>query len=106
MSVTHQLARLAARERKTQALNNSIQSPLELLQQGFAGHAFGARGLFKVITELFFQREVHALGLLFLAQLQAVTHNLGLTVLAMLAGGKIALFHRALLAEALGTFEK
>jgi hypothetical protein len=38
--------------------------------------------------------------------LQAVSHDFGLTIFAMLAGGKVALFDGALVAETSGAFEE
>src|SRR6266550_4751983 len=77
-----------------------------LLQQQFAGDAGTARGLLEVVAELVFQREVDALGLLLFAQLQAVTHNLGLAVFTVLAGGEVALLHRTLVGKTLGAFQE
>ena len=45
-------------------------------KSNFAGHALGARGLLKVVAELAFLGEVDSLGLLLLAQLQAVAYDL------------------------------
>src|SRR3954467_14895703 len=105
MSVPDDLAGLAARSRKAEAVGNVVQAALELLQQALAGHTLGARGLLKIIAELFFKREVDALGLLFLAELQAVAHDLGPTVLAVLTGREVALFDCALLGETLLSLE-
>src|ERR1019366_4767905 len=53
------------------------------------------------------EREVDALGLLLLAQLQTVAHNLlYLARLAVLAWGEVPLFNGALLGEALWSFEE
>ncbi len=87
-------------------VHDRIQTPFQLLQQEFAGHALGARGLLKVVAELAFLREVHALGFLLLAQLQAVAYDFGFAVLAMLAGSKVAFFHRTFVGETFRAFEE
>src|SRR5262249_39229330 len=106
VTVTDKLAGLAARDRESQPINHVVQAALKLLQEQLAGDARLARCHFKLVAELVFQAEVDALGLLLFAQLQAVTYNLGLAVLAMLARSKVTLFHRALVAETLGPFQK
>src|SRR5271167_577867 len=106
VSVTHQLAGLAAGHAESQAIDHVVQAALQLLQEQFAGDALGARGLLEVITELAFLGEVNTLGLLFLSKLQAVAHDLRLAVLAMLARSKIALLDGTLIAEAFGAFEE
>ncbi len=63
-------------------------------------------GLLVVGAELAFEREVDALCLLLFAQLQAVAYNLRLAVLAVLAGGKVALLNGALLEKHLVPFRK
>ena len=63
-------------------------------------------GLLEVVAELAFLGEVHALGFLLLAQLQAVAYDFGFAVFAVLAGSKVALFDGTLIAEALGAFEE
>ena len=58
----------------------------------------GRAGCLLVVgAELAFQREVDALGLLLLAQLQTVAYDLRLAVAAVLAGGEVALLNRAFL---------
>src|SRR5204862_7104052 len=106
MAVTHQLARLATAGGKTHAIDDVIQAALQLLQKRFAGDAFLGRSLLEIVAKLLFQREVDALGLLLLAQLQAVSYNLGLAIFAVLAGSEVTLFHRALFADTLGALEK
>ena len=83
MSVPHQLPRLAPGLREARSIDHIVQPPFQLLQQQFAGHAPGARGLFEIVAELAFQREVYALGLLLLAQLQAVANYSSLAVLPL-----------------------
>src|SRR5579862_8035741 len=106
VAMTHKLARLTTRHAEAQAVDNVVQAALKLLQEQFAGDAFGAGGLLEIISELAFLGEVNTLGLLFLAQLQAVAHDFRLTVLAVLAGSKIALLDGTLIAEAFGAFEE
>src|SRR2546430_11193326 len=97
MAVAHDLARLTAAGRKAEAVCHVVQTTLELLQQDLAGNARGAVRLFVVLAELAFQREVDALRLLLLTQLQTVADDLYLAVAAVLAGGEVALVHRTLL---------
>ena len=104
--VTHQLASLATRSCEAEPEYNVVQTTLELLQEYFAGYAFGARGFFKIVAELAFLREVDALCFLLLAELQAVAYDFGLTVFPVLAGGEIPLFDGALVGEALRAFEE
>src|SRR3954452_19809796 len=106
MAVAHNLPRLATRGRKSQAVNHVVQPALQLLQEQFAGYTWLARGFLKVVAELVFQGEIHALGFLLFPELQAVAYDLGFAVLAMLAGSEVALFHGALICEALGPFQK
>ena len=106
MPVAHQLARLAPRLREAQAVHHVVQTPLELLQEQFAGDALRARRLLEVVAELAFQGEVNALGFLLFAQLQAVANDLGLAVFSMLAGSEVALLDGTLIAETLCAFEE
>ena len=86
---------------EAQAVDDVVETALELLQQDLAGDALGAAGLLEVVAELAFQHEVDALGLLLFAQLQAVADDLGLAVFAMLAGNEVALLDGALFGVAL-----
>src|SRR5450631_3459266 len=104
--MAHQLARLPAGCAEPQAVDDVVEAPLQLLQKHEAGYTLGARRLFEVVSELTFLGEIDALGLLFFAQLQAVAHDFGLAVLAMLAGGKISLLDRTLIGKAFGAFEE
>ena len=106
MAVTHQLARLTTRNRKAEAIDNVVQTPLQLLQQQFAGDALAARRLLEVVAELAFLREVHALRLLLFAKLQAVAHDLGLAIFTVLARSEITFFDRTLVRKALCAFEE
>src|ERR1700688_3427540 len=99
--MANQLPRLAPRLREAQTENNVIETPLELLQKQFAGHALRSRSFFEVVAELAFQREVNTLGFLLLTQLQTVTNDFGLTVLPMLSGSEFALLDITLIAETL-----
>src|SRR5712671_284255 len=106
MAVADYLARLPPRRSEAQPVNHVVQPALQLLQEQFAGDTRLARGFLKVVPELGFQGEIHALGLLLFPELQAVADNFGLAVLAMLAGSEVALFHRALVSKTLGPFQK
>src|ERR1700704_4565593 len=106
VAMAHKLSRLAPGLRKTEAVDNIVQPPLQLLQEQFAGDASGARRLFKVIAELAFLGKVNALGFLLFAQLQTIADDLGLAVLTMLSRGEVTLFDRTFVAEALGAFEE
>ena len=104
--MTDELPRLSARSGNTHAIGDVIQTAFELLQKDVTSHALGARGLLKIIAELFFQREIDALGLLLFAQLQTVADDLGLAVFAMLSGREVALLDRAFLTETLCALEE
>ena len=107
VSVTNNLARLAARNRKTEAVSNVVETRLELLQEQFAGDAGLVGSLLVVGAELGLEREVDALGLLLLAKLQTVADNLlDLLGLAVLSRGEVALFDGALVAKALRSLEE
>src|SRR6202034_3883079 len=106
VAMANQLPRLAPRLRETQAKHHIIQTPLQLLQQQFAGYALCARGLLEVVSKLAFQREVDTLGFLLLAQLQAVANNLGFAVFPMLSGSEVALLDGTLIAKTLCAFEE
>src|SRR5579864_4340576 len=106
MAVADNLPRLAARCGESQPVNHVVQTALQLLQEQFTGDTGLARGFLKVVAELVFQGEIHALGLLLFPQLQAVANNLGLAVLAMLARSEVALLHGALVSKTLGPFQE
>ena len=77
-----------------------------MLQQQFAGHALGARGLLEVIAELPLLGEVHTLGLLLFAQLQAITHDFSFAVLTVLTRSEVAFLDGTLIAKAFRALEK
>src|SRR5689334_2288276 len=106
MAVAHNRPGLAARRGKAQPVDHVVQAALQLLQKQLTRYTGFACGLFKVVAELVFQREVHTLGLLLLAELQTITHDLGLAVFTMLARRKVALFHGALVSKTLGPFQE
>src|SRR6185437_1048523 len=107
VAVANELASLAARNREAEAVANVVETGLELLQQQFAGDAGLVRGLLVVGAELRLEREVHALGLLLLAELQTVADELlDLLRLAVLARGEVALLDGALVGEALRALEE
>ena len=106
MAVADDLASLAAREGESQPEGHIVQAALQLLNQQFAGDAGCLVGLLIVGAELAFQREVHALGLLLLVQLQAVANNLGLAVLAVHAGRKVAFLQGATVGSAFCALQK
>ena len=106
VAVTDHLAGLAARDGEAEPVGNVVEAALQLLDQQFAGDAGGAVGLLVVLAELAFEGEVHALGLLLLVQLQAVAHDLGLAILAVLARGEVALLDGAAIGVHLVPFKK
>src|SRR5439155_9129967 len=106
VAVAHQLPRLAAGNPETKAIHHIVQTPLELLQQHSAGHAFGARRLLEIIAELPFLREVNAFGFLLLPQLQTVAYDFSLAVFPVLSGSKVALLDGTFVAEAFRAFEE
>src|SRR5581483_11949687 len=107
VSVAHELASLAARNRKAKPVADVVETSLELLQEQFAGDAGLVRRLLVVGAELRLEREVDALGLLLLTELQTVADELLLLLrLAMLARGEVALFNGALVGETLRALEE
>ena len=89
------------RHRKTEAIDYVVQAALQLLQKQLASDALGALCTLKVVAELGFLGEVHALRLLLLAKLKPIAHDFGLAVLAVLPRCEIALFDRTLVCKAL-----
>src|SRR5580700_35175 len=106
VAVAHQLPRLPPRLRETQAVDNVVQAPLQLLQEQFARNASRTRRLLEVVAELALESEIDALRLLLLAQLQAVANDLGLAVFPVLSGSEVALLDGALIAETFRAFEE
>src|SRR5581483_1804773 len=106
VAVTHELARLAAGRPEAQPKNNVVQPPLKLLQQHFTRDSLGAGGFLVVVAELVLADKVDALGLLLLAKLQAIADDLRLAVFTVLAGGEVALLHRAFVGKALRALEE
>ena len=106
VTVAHQLARLAPGARESEAIDNVVQPTLELLQELFAGDAFGSSGILKVVAELAFLGEVNTLSLLFFTQLKAVAYNLSLSIFPMLSGSEVALLDWTFIAETFCPFEE
>ncbi len=106
MTMPYQLPGLTAGNAEAHTVDNVVQPAFELLQQDFAGHALGARGLLEVVAELPFLGKVHTLGLLLLAQLQTVAHNLGFSVFSVLTRSEVTLLDRAFIGEAFGALEE
>jgi len=65
VSVTHQLARLTAGDAEAEAVDDVIETALELFEQLCAGDTLEADGLLEVVPELAFLGEVDAFGFLF-----------------------------------------
>src|SRR5437763_2694257 len=104
--VANYLTRLASRSCKTHAVGDVIEATLKLLQEEFAGDTRLAGGSFEVVAELLFQREIDALGLLLLTELESVANDLGFAVFSVLSGGEIALLYRTLFSETLCSLEE
>src|SRR5262249_41891316 len=106
MAVAHELARLGARCRESQAVHDVVQPPLEHLQQQLARDPLLPVGRFEIAAELVLEDAVRALDLLLLAQLDAVPDHLGFARAAVLAGRHVALLNCALLGVAPLALEK
>src|ERR1700674_1521642 len=106
VSVTHQLARLAAGNAEAQSVDDVVQTPLERLQQLRARNTLGPDRVLEVVPELAFLSEVDAFSFLFFTQLQTVAYNLGLFVFPVLSGSEVAFLNRAFVAEALRAFQE
>jgi hypothetical protein len=89
---------------KTQAVNDIIESAFQDRQQLLAGVFRGARGQFKVATELAFENAVKALEFLFLAQPDAIFARLAAA--RVHTGRLIAALNRALGGVATGAFQE
>src|SRR5687768_4811886 len=98
----HELARLITRAAEAEAVDDVVETLLELLQQDLAHDALLLGGAVEREAELAFLHAVKALDLLLLAQLQAVALQLALhpCALAVLARSIVPLLDRALLREA------
>src|SRR4051794_34984101 len=79
VAMANELARRRARGCEPEPIRHVIQTPLEQLQQRFAGNAARAFRLLEVAAELILEHTVNALDLLLLAQLDAVADDLLLT---------------------------
>src|SRR5579875_4233302 len=94
-----ELARLSARGREAEPHEHVVEAALERAQQVLTGDARLAGGLLVIDPELALEHAVVALGLLLLAQLQAVLALL-LAAAPMLAGRVAAALDAALVREA------
>src|SRR5712692_10166951 len=106
MAVQHELPRLRTRGRQARAPHHVIEAAFEHDDQVFAGVALSAHGLLKVVAELPLQQAVRSFHLLFLAQLQAVTRDLGAPRLPVLPRHEIALLNGAFLRKATQALQK
>src|SRR5262245_18518176 len=106
MPVPDELPCLRTGGGEAKTVGDVVEPPFEQLQECFASNTASALRLFEVTTELILQHAVNALDLLLLAQLHAVSNELRLSRLAVLAGHKVALFKRALLRIAALAFEE
>jgi hypothetical protein len=104
--VTHQLARLTAGDAEAEAVDDVIETALELFEQLCAGDTLEADGLLEVVPELAFLGEVDAFGFLFFAQLETVAYDLGLFVFPVLSGSEVAFLNGTLVAEALRALQE
>ena len=96
VAVADELARLRARRREAQPVDDVVEPALEHLQQQLARDALLPVGRLEVAAELVLEHAVGALDLLLLAQLHAVADHLRLARPAVLAGRDVALLDRAL----------
>ena len=83
MRVTDQLTGLGAAHGKAQTIDHVIQTGLQDRQQVITGDARLLVGHLEVVTELALQHAVIALGLLLLAQLQAILGQLLVSSIAV-----------------------
>ncbi len=98
----NQLAGLTTGNPEAEPVNHVVETALELLQKNFASNAAGLRSFFKIISKLAFLGEIHALGFLLLAQLEAISYDFRFAVLAVLAGSEVALLDGHLSLKHLG----
>src|ERR1700722_6511256 len=106
VSVTDELAGLAARNAEAHAEHHVVETPFKRFEQLRTRNSFGTHRVLKVVSELAFLGEVNALSFLLLAQLQAVAYDFGLFIFPVLSRSEVALLDRAFVAEALRAFEE
>src|SRR5205823_8000703 len=104
--VPDQLARRGAGSRQAQTVDHIVQPPLKHREQGRARNALHGRSLFVIGAELVLENTVETPRLLLLPKLQAVTHQLGPTSLAVLARSKVAALDGALVRQAALALQK
>src|SRR5262249_12897611 len=97
VTMADQLPGLRTRHRVAETIDDIVEATFEQGEQVLAGDAFRAYGALEIEPELALQHAVNAFDLLLLAQLLAVTDELGATdVAAVLAGWlRAAFFNRA-----------
>src|SRR5579883_499873 len=91
-----QLAGLVAAGTEAHAVDDVVETAFEGVQEMFAGDALSSEGFFEQVAELAFEQAVVAAGALFFAELETVADQLRFAILAVLAGGEVALFDGAL----------
>src|SRR5882724_1192521 len=101
VSVTHQLARLAAGNTEAQPEDNVVETPFERFQKLRTRDTLGSNRVLEIIPELAFLGEIDAFGFLFFAQLQTVAYDFGLFVFPVLSGSEVAFLNWAFVAKAL-----
>src|SRR5436190_12357285 len=104
--MAYELARLGARGRQPESVDDVVEPPLQQLQQRLAGDPARPVGHLEVAPELVLQHAVDALDLLLLAQLQTVPDQLRLAQLAVLPRRQVALLDCALLRVAALALQK
>src|SRR5688572_25133228 len=95
MTMPHHLPRLRAAGAQTHPVDHVVEPLFQHAQQILTGDPGHRAGFLEQVAELGFHQTVVPLGLLLLAKLQAITDNLGLTILAVLAGNEVAALDRA-----------
>src|SRR5689334_12085038 len=105
VTVAHDLAGLVAAGAETDAVDDAVQTALQVVHQIVAGDTLLQGGLFEAGAELALQHAVNAADFLLFAKLQAVADDLRFAILAMLSGDEVALFDGALLAVTALAFE-
>src|SRR5579872_1139717 len=101
-----QLAGLRPAGAETHAVDDVIQAALQGIEHLLARNPFLDESLLVKVAELSFEETVIAAGLLFFAKLKSIAYQLGLAILAMLAGGEVTLLNSALFGVAALPFQE
>jgi hypothetical protein len=96
VAMTDHLSRLCAAGTETHAVHDVVEPLLKHAKQILTGDSGHLAGFFEQVPELPFEQPVVPASLLLFTKLKTIADNLGLAVLAVLAGNEVAALNRAL----------